>query len=113
MKVAEHYHGKICVLEPKGDMMGGPENQIIHEKIKTLLAEGFKYLVVDLGKIKWMNSSGLGILMSVLTTVKEAEGELKIANATTKIENLLVITQLTKVFHNYNSVEKAVASYEL
>jgi anti-sigma B factor antagonist len=93
--------------------MGGKETTDVHEKIKTLVQEGFKNVVIDLADVKWMNSSGLGMMMSALTTVTGAGGVLKIANVTEKVESLLMITQLTKIFHNYNSVEKAVASFEL
>ncbi len=113
MKIKEHYHGKVCVLELRGDLMGGPETQTVHDKVKLLLSEGFISLIIDLGHVKWMNSSGLGVLMSCLTTTKAKDGRLIIANATEKVESLLMITQLTKVFHNYDSVEKAVASFEL
>ena len=83
------------------------------DKVKELIGEGFKHFVIDLGNVKWMNSSGLGVLMSCLTTTNAADGEMKIANVTEKVESLLMITQLTKVFHNYDSVDKAVASFEI
>ena len=113
MKIKESYHGKVVVLEIKGDLVGGPVTQEIHNKMKLLLSEGFRSFVVDLGSVKWMNSSGLGILMSCLTSATEKDGELKIARAAQKVQSLFMITQLTKVFHNYDSVEKAVASFEL
>ncbi len=113
MKIKEHYHGKVVVLELRGDLMGGPENAIVHEKVKLLVQEGFRQLIIDLGHVKWMNSSGLGVLMSSLSSVTAEKGELKITRATEKVESLLMITQLTKVFHNYDSVEKAVASFAL
>lgn len=113
MKIKEKYHGKVAVLDIRGDLMGGPDTQQIHEKVKLLLSEGFVSIVIDLGHVKWMNSSGLGVLMSCLTSTKEKEGRLIIANATEKVESLLMITQLTKVFHNYDSVDKAVASFSL
>lgn len=113
MKIKEHYHGKVCVLELHGNLMGGEDTISVHEKLKSLIHEGFKQFVVDLADVKWMNSSGLGMLMSCLTTTKNADGQLKIANVTEKVESLLMITQLTKVFHNYDSVEKAVASFEV
>lgn len=113
MKIKEQYHGKVVVLDLHGNLMGGEDTTLVHDKLKALVQEGFKEFVINLADVKWMNSSGLGVLMSCLTTVKSVEGGLKIANVTEKVESLLMITQLTKVFHNYDSVEKAVASYSL
>ncbi len=54
-----------------------------------------------------MNSSGLGMLIGALTTMRNADGDLRIANATDKIESLLMITKLITVFHHYKSVDEA------
>jgi anti-sigma B factor antagonist len=113
MKIKEHFHGKVAVLQLHGNLMGGKETTDVHDRLKELVHEGFKNVVIDLGDVKWMNSSGLGMLMSALTTVKNADGVLKIANVTEKVESLLMITQLTKIFHNYGSVDAAVASFSL
>lgn len=113
MKIKENYHGKVVVLELHGNLMGGEETTEVHDKLKGLTQEGFKNFVIDLADVKWMNSSGLGVLMSCLTTAKNADGLMKIANVTEKVESLLMITQLTKVFRNYDSIEKAVASFEI
>jgi anti-sigma B factor antagonist len=58
-----------------------------------------------------MNSSGLGMLIGGLTTMKKAEGHLKLANVTEKIESLLIITKLIKIFESYDSVDEAVKSF--
>ena len=113
MKIKDHFHGKIVVLELNGNLMGGDETTEVHDKVKTLIQEGFVNIVIDLSSVKWMNSSGLGVLMSALSSCKNAGGMLKIANVTKKVESLLMITQLTKIFHNYDSTEKAVASFDL
>lgn len=112
MKLKDHYHGSVVVLEIQGNLMGGEETAAVHDKVKELIGEGFKQFVVDLSGVKWMNSSGLGVLMSCLTTTKNADGTMKMANVADKVKSLLMITQLTKVFHNYDSVDKAVASFE-
>lgn len=59
-----------------------------------------------------MNSSGLGMLISGFTTIKNAGGSLKLANATEKINSLLVITKLITIFENFNSIDEAVKSFE-
>ena len=59
-----------------------------------------------------MNSSGLGMLIGGLTTLRKAGGDLRIANASDKIESLLMVTKLITVFKHFRSVDEAVASYE-
>ena len=59
-----------------------------------------------------MNSSGLGILIGGLTTIRNNQGELKLANVTERIQSLLMITKLMTVFESYDSLDKAVASFK-
>ena len=59
-----------------------------------------------------MNSSGLGMLISGFTTMKNGEGHLKLARATEKINSLLVITKLITIFENFDTVDEAVESYK-
>jgi anti-sigma B factor antagonist len=67
--------------------------------------------VVDLGKVKFMNSSGIGILMGGMTTMRNAGGDLRICRASKKINNLLVVTQLITVFKHFKTLEEAIGSY--
>jgi anti-sigma B factor antagonist len=110
-KVKERYN--CIVIEFKGNVMGGPDAVSLNEKLHELIDEGKKNVVVDLSKVKFMNSSGLGMLIGALTTMRNAGGDLRIANATDKIESLLVITKLITVFQHFRSVDKAVESFEI
>jgi anti-sigma B factor antagonist len=75
------------------------------------LDEGKSNIIVDLGDVKFMNSSGLGMLIGGLTTMKKANGSLKLARVTEKIESLLIITKLVTIFEFYDTVEEAVNSF--
>lgn len=108
-KVSERYN--CVIIEFKGNVMGGPDAVDLNDKLHELIEEGKKNIVVDLGKVKFMNSSGLGMLIGGLTTMRKAGGDLRIANPTDKIESLLVVTKLITVFKHYDSLEKAVNSY--
>ena len=112
MKIKEKIEGKVAILTLSGNMMGGPETQEVHEKIKSLLADNLKKIVIDLGGVKWMNSSGLGILMAALTSVEQSDGELKLACVADKVQSLLMITQLMKIFQTFETVDRAVANFE-
>ena len=99
------------VIEFKGNVMGGPDAVSLNEKLHELIDAGKTNIVVDLAKVKFMNSSGLGMLIGGLTTMRKSGGDLRLANATDKIQSLLIVTKLITVFKNFDSVDKAVESY--
>nr|BCX00260.1 MAG: anti-sigma-B factor antagonist [Bacteroidota bacterium] len=107
--IEERYNA--VVIQLKGDVLGGPDGAKLLEKLHELRNQGKKNIVVDLGKVRFMNSSGLGMLIAALTTMRNAGGDLKIARAADRIQSLLIVTKLITVFEHYESVEEAVASY--
>jgi len=108
--VSERYN--CVVIEFKGNVMGGPDAVSLNEKLHELIEKKQTNIVADLRKVKFMNSSGLGMLIGALTTMRKAGGDLRIANATDKIESLLIITKLITVFKHYKSLDEAVQSFE-
>jgi len=110
MKIKEKIENHVAVLSLSGKMMGGPETTALHDHVKGLVKDGINKVVIDLAGVKWINSSGLGVLMATMTTLKNADGQLKLANVTEKVESLLIITQLMRIFETYATVERAVAS---
>lgn len=108
--VSERYN--CVVIEFKGNVMGGPDAVSLNEQLHELIEKNKTNVVVNLSKVKFMNSSGLGMLIGALTTMRKAGGDLRIANATDKIESLLVITKLITVFKHYKSLDEAVESFE-
>jgi anti-sigma B factor antagonist len=111
MKLVDYEKEGIVVLEPRGKIMGGPDATILHEKLHDCIEKGNKKVVIDLAQVDWMNSTGLGILISGLTTLKSNDGEMKLANVTDKIQSLLTITKLVTVFESHDSVDGAISSF--
>ncbi|MDX9758668.1 MAG: STAS domain-containing protein [Bacteroidota bacterium] len=111
MQIKETIDGDVVVLALKGNLMGDPETTEFRDKIKSLVRDGFLKIVLDVSKVKWINSSGLGALISALATVNNAGGDLRIANVTEKINSLFMITQLIKVFKSFETIERAIASF--
>ncbi len=109
-KVKEQYEA--VVIELKGNVMGGEDTKNFNGLLHKLIDEGKKNVVVNLSEVKFMNSSGLGMLIGGLTTMKKANGNLKLARTTEKIESLLVITKLITIFDSYDSIEEAVQSFK-
>ena len=112
MKVKHIAKYGAAIIELKGNVMGGPEAQEFSNLLHKLLDEGKKNVIIDLAETKFMNSSGLGMLISGYTTVKNGGGVMKLANATEKIESLLVITKLITIFELFSSVDEAVESFK-
>ncbi len=108
-KIVEHYNA--VVIELRGNVMGGDDTKEFNELLHKLLDEGKKNMVVDLSEVKFMNSSGLGMLIGGLTTMKKSEGHLKLARTTEKIQSLLIITKLITIFESYDSVDEAIKSF--
>ena len=111
MQIKEKIEGDVAILSLSGKMMGGPETAELQELVKSLIGDNITKVIVDLAKVKWMNSSGLGSLMGALTSMRNADGDLKLANVTDKVQSLLMITQLMTIFKTYNSVDRAIASF--
>ncbi len=111
MQLSEREDNGVAILMPSGKIMGGPDATILREKIHELVKGGKLQVVIDLAKVDWMNSNGLGILISGMTTLRDNNGDLKLANVTEKIQSLLTITKLITVFEAYDSVPDAVQSF--
>lgn len=111
MKLTTYDKYTAVVVELKGDITGTAKDMEFSNTLHKLIAEGKKNIIIDLKETGFVNSSGLGMLIGGYTTVKNGGGDLKLANATEKIESLLIITKLTSVFSNYGSVDEAVKSF--
>ncbi len=112
MKMEEQASEDAVILKLSGKIMGGPDASLLNEKLHELIAAGKTKIIADLSKVEWMNSSGLGILIGGLTTMRNNGGDLKLANITDRIQSLLMITKLLTVFETFATIEKAVESFK-
>jgi anti-sigma B factor antagonist len=99
----------VTVLALDGDALGGPDGSALLERLRALGAPA--RAVVDLGAVKHMNSSGLGMLVGALTSARSGGGDLRLARASGRIETLLRTTRLLDVFQTFDRVDDAVASF--
>jgi anti-sigma B factor antagonist len=111
MKLDVKEQGIAAVIFVKGNLMGGPETLAVHEKVRELIGQKKTQLVIDLSGVAWINSSGLGMLMGCLTSIKNANGELRVTGVTEKVKNLFVITKLITLFETHETIDEAVASF--
>ena len=107
MKITERTQDGVVIFELEGKIMGGDPSTVLRGKVTEALDAGHKKIVLDLAGVDWMNSIGLGLLVSVLNSVKNAGGELRLASID-KIEKILMITKLVTIFEISDTVEHAV-----
>jgi anti-sigma B factor antagonist len=112
MKLNDRMEGDVVILEPKGKIMGGPDASLLHDKLHEYIEQDQKKVIIDLSRVDWMNSTGLGILISGYTTLRNHNGQLKLVNVTDKIQSLLTITKLITVFDSYDSLEEALEAFK-
>jgi anti-sigma B factor antagonist len=112
MKYSTSERYNTVILTFKGKVMGGPDATTFHDEIKNLIDKGKTNVVADLSKVSFMNSSGLGILISALTSLRNADGDLKICGASERIESLLIVTKLITVFNHFKTLDEAVEAFE-
>ncbi|NQT27866.1 STAS domain-containing protein [candidate division KSB1 bacterium] len=111
MKLSQKEKEGVVILTLEGQMVGGPDATQLTETLHDLIEHDKKQILVDLKQIDWMNSSGLGILIGAITTVRNYGGELKLMNLSQKPMQLLKVTHLDRVFDIFDSEELALASF--
>lgn len=108
--ISEKYN--CVVIELKGKVMGGPDADVFRNELQKLIDADKKKVIIDLENVKFMNSSGLGILIGGLTTMRNVGGDIKLCNADKRISSLLMVSQLNTVFDHHLSLDSAVKAYE-
>jgi anti-sigma B factor antagonist len=101
----------IVVLAPKGQLVGGDETTALEQRIKDLAQDGNKKLIIDLGDVEFINSWALGVLIGGHVNYSKREGHIKLANMSPRIDQLLVITKLVRIFEMYETVEEATKEF--
>src|SRR5262245_43789533 len=112
MQIGQRMVGDVAIVEIIGDITlskGG--DVIIKDKVQSLLQQGTRKLLLDLGNVSYVDSAGLGQLVQVYATTSHLGGSLKLLNLTKRLKDLLVLTKLLTVFDAYDSEDAAVASF--
>jgi len=112
MEIVERTVNDVTVLDLKGKMTLGEGDELLKDKINSLLASGKKKLLLNLEGVPYIDSAGLGEVVRTYTTVSRQGGSLKLLNLTKRIEDLLSITKLLTVFDTFDSEAEAVRSYK-
>lgn len=111
LKINKREADGITVVEMSGRLTLGDATVQLRETMRGLLESGKKKIVLNLGEVGYIDSSGLGELVSNFTTVKNQGGELKLASLTQKVNDLLTVTKLYTVFEVHNDEAAAIQSF--
>src|SRR5215213_7098840 len=111
INISERQAGDVTILDLEGKVTIGEGSVALRNTIRRLLGEGKNKILMNLGGVGYIDSSGIGELVSSFTAVKKEGGTLKLLNLTQKIQDLLAITKLLTVFDTFDEEAMALSSY--
>jgi anti-sigma B factor antagonist len=112
LTIKERQAGDITVLDMSGKVTIGEGSVALRTAVRRLLEEGKKKILLNLGGVGYIDSSGIGELVSSFTSINKEQGQLKLLNLTQKLQDLLGITKLLTVFDVYDNESDALSSYK-
>jgi anti-sigma B factor antagonist len=111
LQIVEKESSGVTILALSGRITLGDESNQLRTKIKEILGQGTKRLVLDLGNVSYIDSAGLGTLVAGYTSSQSQGASMKLANLTKRFREQLNITKLVTVFEVYDSVDAAAKSF--
>ena len=111
MNISRRDVGDIVVLDLQGKIMGGSDSEAFQKALRGLVDGGHRKVLVNLGQVSWINSSGLGILIEGFSALQRNGGTLKLVHVPPRIESLLAVTKLSTIFESYRQEDEAVQSF--
>jgi anti-sigma B factor antagonist len=112
MVIEERIVGDVTILDLKGKMTLGEGDELLKDKINSLIHQGQKKLLLNLEGVPYIDSAGLGEIVRTYTTVSRQGGSLKLVNLTKRITDLLSITKLLTVFETFDEEAEALKSFQ-
>lgn len=112
LNISERQAGDVTILDLDGKVTIGEGSVALRSAIRRLLGEGKNKILLNLGSVGYVDSSGIGELVSSFTAVNKEDGTLKLLNLTQKIQDLLAITKLLTVFDVFDNEGDALSSYK-
>jgi len=111
VKTSTRERDGIIIVDLVGELRLGEATGVLREAVRQALAEGYKRVLLNLGSVRHIDSSGVGELMSCFTSVRSQGGQLKLMNLNQRVHSLLQITKLVTIFETYDDEEAAVTSF--
>ena len=112
MQIEERAVGDVVVLDLKGKITLGEGDELLKDKVNSLVNQGHKKIVLNLAEVPYIDSAGLGEIVRTYTTVSRQGGSLKLLSLTKRITDLLAITKLLTVFETHDNEADAIRSFQ-
>jgi anti-sigma B factor antagonist len=113
MQIEQRESGEVVIVTVSGDItLGKGGDVLLKDNVQSLLQQGHRKLVLDLGGVSYVDSAGLGQLVQVYTTARHMGGALKLLGVTKRLKDLLVLTKLLTIFEMFDTEGDAVASFD-
>jgi anti-sigma B factor antagonist len=111
MQIEERIVDDVTVLDLKGKMTLGEGDELLKDKINSLVSQGHKKIILNLEAVPYIDSAGLGEIVRTYTSISRQGGKLKLLNVSKRIQDLLVITKLITIFDSYEDEKEAIGSF--
>jgi anti-sigma B factor antagonist len=111
MKFSSRDAGDVVVFDLKGGLEGGQDTYQIKEVVHEMLEQGKRKFLLNLDKVDFVNSTGIGIIAAVFSSISSAGGQMKISNANNKVSRVMIITKLMEVFDSYENEAAALGAF--
>ena len=108
IKIIEKTVDDVAVCAIEGKLSGIEGRGQIQEKVHDLIDRDLKYVILDLSKVNWIDSTGLGDLIASLSSIKKKDGNMVLTNIQAPVQSLLKMTNLTQIFDTFDNVERAL-----
>jgi len=110
LTVKQRKVGDVNIIDMSGRLTIGEPVLLLRETVRVLVNDGSRHFIMNMGEVSYVDSSGLGELVSLFTTVRNKQGDVKLLNLTKKTIDLLAMTKLLTVFDTYEDESKALAA---
>ncbi len=103
--------GKIAIIDLKGSLVGDDDTDVFRAAVADFLEQGNKCLAINMQKVNYLNSSGIGAIIAAHASYAKNGGEVRLAGLSGSVQNLLAVTRLIDVFEVFDSIDEAIESF--
>ena len=108
MKLKKREHDGVTIVDIDGRMVGGEDSDKMHAYIKDMLAGGARKILINLSKVPWADSRGVGMLIGAHTSIENAGGKLVLTNIGDRIDSILTLTRLLLIFKTFDTEAEGI-----